>query len=498
MAAAAAARRPGQAARQQHRQRQQPQQRQQQQLQPQSRQHQPQPQQQPPARRGGQFVPRRLCNRWLEGGWCWKAEACTFAHGLHELHPDVQAGLGAQVVPGAPAGTGGYPQQQAGPGPTWQPRAGLLATAGRMPGASHWASLGVSAGAGAVPLTPGAVAARPSQVAGEQRAFRFNAEAAPFQFRLNANAAPFLPSAAVLLPTAQDANGGAELGVEAGTAGLEPAAVEAGEEAGGDAAGDIGGESPLLQTAEAGVEAPGNAASTLSGESLPVAAPEEAPHTPRPRPATSLPGVVARAKPSPIRSPSDPRSEEPASAPSPEPLPTPAAAAALKFIRRNSALVPASPTTTALLLQSPASGSAVPTKLFSPHGDDLTRDPSMSTLTSELTSPVRSRRASSLVSSSGHGLGSPVSLAQSPRPVPRTPTTTPIPRAVLLQAGCVLRRIEGGPPGLAHCAPTPTSKARLIGFAYPQPGLIRAHSVAAQPASLQKPRVHRSRVSVAA
>lgn len=47
-----------------------------------------------------------------------------------------------------------------------------------------------------------------------------------------------------------------------------------------------------------------------------------------------------------------------------------------------------------------------------------------------------------------------------------------IPRDMLLQARTVVQRAEQGPPGLATCAPTPTTKAKNFGFRYPQPGWI--------------------------
>jgi len=51
-------------------------------------------------------------------------------------------------------------------------------------------------------------------------------------------------------------------------------------------------------------------------------------------------------------------------------------------------------------------------------------------------------------------------------------TQVAIPRDMLLQARTVVQRAEQGPPGLATCAPTPTTKAKNFGFKYPQPGWI--------------------------
>ncbi|CAE7819989.1 unnamed protein product [Symbiodinium sp. CCMP2456] len=63
-----------------------------------------QPTVQVPRRFPGHFMPHRLCNHWNLQGWCKKAETCTFAHGIEELHPDVQAQL-LQQKPGMPPPT---------------------------------------------------------------------------------------------------------------------------------------------------------------------------------------------------------------------------------------------------------------------------------------------------------------------------------------------------------------------------------------------------------
>ncbi|CAE7250360.1 unnamed protein product [Symbiodinium pilosum] len=57
-----------------------------------------------PRRFPGHFMPHRLCNHWNLQGWCKKAETCTFAHGIEELHPDVQSQL-LQQKPGMPPPT---------------------------------------------------------------------------------------------------------------------------------------------------------------------------------------------------------------------------------------------------------------------------------------------------------------------------------------------------------------------------------------------------------
>merc|ERR1740121_3143954 len=75
---------------------------------------------------------------------------------------------------------------------------------------------------------------------------------------------------------------------------------------------------------------------------------------------------------------------------------------------------------------------------------------------------------------------SPQGLPQTPAGQPKTPQ--PITRGMLLQARTVVQRLEQGPPGLAHCAPTPTTKAQRFGFQYPQPGWFRTiETIAVQP-----------------
>ncbi|CAE8605311.1 unnamed protein product, partial [Polarella glacialis] len=67
--------------------------------------------------------------------------------------------------------------------------------------------------------------------------------------------------------------------------------------------------------------------------------------------------------------------------------------------------------------------------------------------------------------------GSPT-LAMSPTAAQSPKTPAPIDKFTFLQARNVAVQLAQGPPGLAQWAPTPTTKANLLGFRYPQPGYI--------------------------
>lgn len=49
---------------------------------------------------GTPFAPHRLCNHYAGLGWCRKEDQCTFAHGIQELHPEVQTKLAQTLPPG--------------------------------------------------------------------------------------------------------------------------------------------------------------------------------------------------------------------------------------------------------------------------------------------------------------------------------------------------------------------------------------------------------------
>mmetsp|Transcript_84848 Transcript_84848/g.245316 ORF Transcript_84848/g.245316 Transcript_84848/m.245316 type:complete len:419 (+) Transcript_84848:95-1351(+) len=105
------------------------------------------------------------------------------------------------------------------------------------------------------------------------------------------------------------------------------------------------------------------------------------------------------------------------------------------------------------------------------------------TFPAAMQSPVR---VTSVRPSSGLWPGSPT--------MPLSPTTlaaprNPIPRNMLLQARTFVQKLEQGPPGLAHCAPTPTTKAYRTGFRYPQPGWLMTTSQSPQVQTVPEQRV---------
>lgn len=94
--------------------------------------------------------------------------------------------------------------------------------------------------------------------------------------------------------------------------------------------------------------------------------------------------------------------------------------------------------------------------------------PKTSTVPTSLTSPVRVTQ--SYTCRTPTGLVWPASPALVSPKNPSTPV--PIDRNTLLQARQMAVRMEKGPPGLAMWAPTPTTKANLLGFRYPEPGYM--------------------------
>lgn len=89
---------------------------------------------------------------------------------------------------------------------------------------------------------------------------------------------------------------------------------------------------------------------------------------------------------------------------------------------------------------------------------------------------LRNATASSTAAGLGTVLGSPIHRVTTP-----TPTNASWDRNFLLQARAVAKKLEAGPPGLAMCAPTPTSAARNFGFAYPQPGYVKTVPAPSKP-----------------
>lgn len=78
-----------------------------------------------------------------------------------------------------------------------------------------------------------------------------------------------------------------------------------------------------------------------------------------------------------------------------------------------------------------------------------------------------------LQSPSGLPFAGKPTVVMSPSSAAVLQSPKPISRGILLQARSVVQQLEQGPPGLAVFAPTPTTKARRLGFRYPEPGGLK-------------------------
>lgn len=324
-----------------------------------------------PRRFPGHFMPHRLCNHWNLQGWCKKAETCTFAHGVEELHPDVQAQL-LQQKPGMPPPT--------------------VTKDGRL--VVH----GVTKPAGKVEV-PG-YPMQPLPNLYEQSTLLGSG-------LLNTNFAFNLAGPQTVLPlTATTAMAS------------KVAAQEIGEEDGA-------------------------------------------------RDRSSSPGTPSKRRPAPAPLTFDDSDETPGTA-------VPA------NLTRMSPTVRYTTTTIRAPLASPMRVSLVSRSLPSPVSTGFTPT-GMGTSVATSVAMAALSTPKTTVPAAVPSLESParVTFNRAPggfwptSPVSVLPTTpVPIDRSTLLQARQVAVRMEQGPPGLAMWAPTPTTKANLLGFRYPEPGYM--------------------------
>jgi len=387
-----------------------------------------------PARRfPGHFVPHRLCNHFSIHGWCRKAEACTFAHGMQELHPDVQAQMVPAPQPGltmghSVAGTTHVKVKGGGKGAVSAsddirqmlgiPKHGEQAAPPQERAAGNPV---LSTAPGRAP--PPAAAVEDRFMMGPDCAAEAHAGGAPAlngaadDFTFNAGAVPFVP---------------------------QPASNGVAESHGAGAKESRSNSSPSSPNLRRPVPSP-----LTDDADSPVRA-------------SAINGTVASIPPS-----------------------SPSAVVIKTVVRRPSV---ASPVSAASQLTS-----SVRQQAMSPKATMMSPNSSMQATASAvamtaISSPVSSTAHLQLQSPTAKGpmsllLRSPVSrasvpwpgsptVAMSPLAAPSTPV--PIARSTLLQARTVVQRIEQGPPGLAHCAPTPTTKAKNLGFRYPEPGWLTA------------------------
>jgi len=362
-----------------------------------------------PRRFTGQFVPHRLCNHFSAHGWCRKAETCTFAHGLQELHPEVQAQFTPQLafVP---------PQAATGKGKG----KGLIAK-----------------GAG---KSGSAVSTTAANAGGEQAcSFEFSPDAAPFElndpnFRFNVGAMPFVPSAA----------GEDKLSDETGLEETSPGGQDSSPTSDGRTnSGSPSGRRP--------VPAPLQLEETEALVASPMKVKPLASATMTASPRASV--VVHQPLVSPAR------------------VQTRLSVGGQSMVSPRAVLLtPTARTYITSPLAAERPGAQVPVPA-SPNAQ----------IASQLQTPSRGATMV-LQSPAGVWPGSPT-IVQTPQGQPSTPV--PIQRNMLLQARVVVQRLEQGPPGLAHFAPTPTTKASRLGFRYPQPGWVS--TISNPPAQAMKP-----------
>lgn len=331
-----------------------------------------------PRRFPGHFMPHRLCNHFTAHGWCRKAEACTFAHGMQELHPDVQAQLLPQL---------GYPVPQ----PIVQVK-GKAKDKGKgsqpgsviMTAAPQYISLGDPALG--YPMTG-------SDLNAGAAVFEFGTH--PSHFEFNVGAAPFVPL------------------VEADQQDEQDQEEQHQQQAQGAHNGDHDAD-PSSPSRRRPAPAP------LNLDDSPMVA------------SSAMPGTMVVVTPQAVMRTVQPGVGRVVSTVIRPTILTPTAT--MMSPSRNLVTMTLTSPTAARLLQSPARG------------------------------PVVFRSPAVVWPSSP--------LLLSPKVAPSTPV--PISRNIFLQARTVAQRLELGPPGLAHCAPTPTTKAGNFGFRYPQPGWLVA------------------------
>lgn len=343
----------------------------------------------PTARRfPGHFVPHRLCNHFSTHGWCRKAEACTFAHGMQELHPDVQTQLVTAYQPGLAMGP---------------PVTGITKAATYNPGVPN----------------------------GNTNVFAFNV-----------GAVPFVPRPA-----------------ENGGTGCVNVDVTDGDRASGSGTGsnDADAKEPASDSAPSSPNRRRPVPSPLTDDAdSPVRT-------------SMIGGTIATLAPaSPLASPMAIKTVARHSVASPVP------ACQLPISLRQQVMSPAA------AMMSPTSSMCATASAVAMMALASPTSPTAAHV--QMQSPTANGPMSSVL------LRSPISRTTVPWPgspvIPASPTaasSTPVPiaRSTLLQARTIVQKLEQGPPGLAHCAPTPTTKAKYLGFRYPEPGWLTARPMPA-------------------
>lgn len=403
-------------------------------------------QQHVPRRFPGHFMPHRLCNHFSGHGWCRMADACTFAHGMQELHPSVHAQMGAQA--------GQAPMK-------------TIVVKGKGKGKM----VGVNGKGHAAVETADYASKAAAEAAGGEEAIaeELALEADQFaNFQFNTGAQVFVPlPAAPEVPAEEPAEAqgagpsegaGDEDSISPGRRRPQPQPLQLDNSPQQTAA--TAGALPLPSPASLILSQPLASPLNVATRTLTARQPLSSPKVVMVSPTRYLgagAGIIQQSLTSPkaILVGSNGLS---ASFPS---LAMPSPKTVVVAARR--------PSESTL----PLSSAEVTTKPASAQG--TAPAPAM-TLT-VLSSPT-SAAAAAAVPGAQFVLRSPCMGAVSPSGQAQSPM--PISRGMLLQARTVVQKLEQGPPGLAHCAPTPTTKAQKFGFQYPQPGWFS--TIAAPPA----------------
>jgi len=380
-----------------------------------------------PRRFPGHFMPHRLCNHFTMHSWCRRADACTFAHGLQELHPDSQAQMAASQMVVQPQTV-----VVKGKGKGFGKTTGKYYTVAEAP----------------VPLEAGGAEgeADPS--------FQFNASAQPFV--LNASAQPFVPSP-VKDAEEEETSPSAALAEPASEDKEEEEEISPGRRK--PAPLDSLDESPNIPSLKA-MAMPALMVSPTSSVLKGVTVIRQHP--------MASPASVVTSRIGPVVG-------QPLSSPKTIMIsPTKYLGASFANFSSFSA-VPASPTAVGSSAAAPV---AVPA---SPVSAAVAVAASPAPAVQTRPASVRGGAPAHFVLMSPSGAAWSGSPSLPPAAVPAAPQSplaqpaspVPISKGQLLQARQVVQRLQEGPPGLASCGPTPTTKAAKTGFQFPQPGWIR-------------------------
>lgn len=446
-------------------------------------------------RHPGNFRPRKLCTHWGRNGTCLRGSQCTFAHGMHELHPEALAIMQRLRMKEAKAAaakkkeetnTSQPKNKKAQPAPAPAPHQ-LQPTSVLNYNAQEFVP------AQAFALSCSSLPA-PEYITMSSPACSLSCSTLPVSEFLTAPPPlPMLPQELLLEDPSDKAENTDEICDVKDPKGLGL---------------DFAYFPQPVQDADVTTDVATAAATTTTGTSARDGERKDSGESKdsggESDSSMVLPGVTNKRKlPPPLTTDQVDTPEFVREArvtidcSSPQNL-SPAAAAARMFLRRCSATCPQLATKYQIVTSPKSSGSPrnviYTSGVMSPKRHVTVLSPTARVVKSggldSVASTGLSTRTSLQSPCSSAVASSPLSQARSPRarligsPVsPGSPRI--LSREVLLQARTVAQRVQQGPPGLAQFAPTPTSKAKHVGFAYPQPGWL-----VAQPSAITQPAIH--------